>query len=250
MRYCLCLFSAFVCLVSAGAAQPPKIVAQGTYGFAKGPDGKPLSMLNWVISNGGDGELLLEFGPYGWEGQTLDEQVQLTTDFKAVKYHSALANRLVKHVMDCDLQKAAISCYVDHNGEKETANFTPKGAYVFVDDTPSAMMLGTGGMAAAVPRIAGQVTPVAVVHLEYGAHAEIKVDRVHQVTYVGRKDFEFGLGSVPAHQFHDAVQGSDGNFWVADSGLLLAADEGKGPRFQLLSLSDEAHTLLPDLKPK
>ena len=105
-------------------------------------------------------------------------------------------------------------------------------------------------MAAAVPRIAGQVTPVAVVHLEYGAQAEIKVDRVYQVTYVGRKDFEFGLGSVPAHEFHDAVQGRDETFWVADSGLLLAVDQGNGPRLELLSLSDEAQALLPNLKRK
>ena len=85
MRYFLCLFSAFVCLIGAGAAQQPKVVARGTYGLAKGTNGKPMSMLNWVISNGGDGEFLLEFGPYGWEGETIDEQVQITSDFKAIK---------------------------------------------------------------------------------------------------------------------------------------------------------------------
>ena len=207
MRYFLCLISAFLCLLGVGAAQQPKVVAQGTYGLAKGPDGKPMPMSSWVMSNDGNGGFLLEFGPFAWEGQTIDEQVQLTSDLKATKYHSAMANRLVKSVTNCDLQKAAISCNVDHDGEKQAARFTPKGAYVFVDDTPSAMMLAAVGMAAAVPRTVGQVTPVAVVHLEYGPETEIKVDRVHQVSYVGRKDFEFGLGSVPAHEFHDTVQG-------------------------------------------
>ena len=58
MRYFLCLFSAFLCLIGAGAAQQPKVVAQGAYGLAKGTNGKPMSMLNWVISNGGDGDLI------------------------------------------------------------------------------------------------------------------------------------------------------------------------------------------------
>jgi hypothetical protein len=65
------------------------------------------------------------------------------------------------------------------------------------------------------------------------------------VTYIGLEDLKIGLGTIRAHKFRTL----DMTVWTADSGLVLAIEEGGSSggegRTELVSLDDPTHRLLP-----
>ena len=246
---------ALIFCVTSARPQTSGILAEGTYDDhdKSAPSPSPLvPVWHWKMTTIPGGGFAVEDAAMTINGNDLKyvEVFGFSEEWKPASFtfktfSGNLSQPLVS--LACKYHQDAISCdwfehRITHRGSLDVQG--PKVFFPPGDDADPFWL--TAAECIQAERTPGKVTNISAVTIDLSKPSfKLEVAGSLAVTYIGLEDLKIGLGTIRAHKFRTL----DMTVWTADSGLVLAIEEGGSSggegRTELVSLDDPTHRLLP-----